>query len=69
MLLLISDESGGWHEDVLPGTTGNQHMPKRSCEGFQARRVLQCFVFTPLLHDPWKPSAQTRLSDLFTQPL
>lgn len=34
-LLLILDESGGWYEDVLPGTTGNQHMPKRSRKGFQ----------------------------------
>lgn len=36
-LLLISDESGGWYEDVLPGATGNQYMPKRSCKRFQTR--------------------------------
>ena len=39
-LLLISDESSGWYEDVLPGTAGNQHMPKRSRKGFQTRWVL-----------------------------
>lgn len=67
--LFISDESSGWYEDVLPGTTGDQHVPKRSCQGFQTRWVLECFMFTPLLHDPWKPPAQTRLSYFLTQPL
>jgi hypothetical protein len=35
--LLISDESRGWYEDVLPGPTGDQHVPKRPCKGFPTR--------------------------------
>lgn len=65
----ISDESSGWYEDVLPGTTGNQHVPKRSCQGFPTRWVIKCFVLTPLLHDPREPPAQTRLPYFLTQPL
>lgn len=66
---LISDESSGWYEDVLPGTTGDQHVPKRSCQGVPTRWVIECFVLTPLLHDPREPPAQTRLPYFLTQPL